>query len=442
MSSQFIRHTIASYPRGYQVAVTDVNGDGRADVIALSTEANCVDWFENPAWRLHPVARVQRPIDLAPHDMDGDGVPEIALASGFNFSDSERGGEVQWLKKPANDGDLWTTHPITTDPVTHRLRWADLDGDGRKELVHAPMYSRGSNGPASPKPAHLWAFAIESKIENPKSKTKDSGGPLTNQPWIIDESLTVLHGIWAGDLDNDGRDELLTASFEGIHLFDWERAEKIENKSVPPTGIPFTGKWKKTFIASGAAAKDVKAGAPRGSSEVAVGRISGQLKLELPTCFVAAIEPWHGNQVVVYSRRTGSAGLTSPKTPAAKDAAGISAAGSWQRLVLDDTLQEGHALVVADFDGDGVDEIIAGWRGGTGGLVMFDLSDGPDKSDRPDGSASSERKWRRIPLDSGIAVEGAAAADLNRDGRLDLVAIAGRSNLLVWFENVGTKRTE
>ena len=34
--------------------------------------------------------------------------------------------------------------------------------------------------------------------------------------------LTVLHGIQVVDLDGDGRDEVLTASFEGIHRFDFK----------------------------------------------------------------------------------------------------------------------------------------------------------------------------------------------------------------------------
>jgi hypothetical protein len=34
-------------------------------------------------------------------------------------------------------------------------------------------------------------------------------------------------------------------------------------------------------------------------------------------------------------------------------------------------------------------------------------------------------------------VEGAVAADINRHGRLDLVVIGGRTNNLVWYENLG-----
>jgi hypothetical protein len=375
---EFQRHTIDSFPAGYQVAVADINGDGRPDVIALSTEANRVDWYENPTWKSRPVARTARNIDIALRDIDGDGRPEIALASGFNFSDSNRGGEIQWLDQPAEAEGLWQLHPIAVDPVTHRLRWGDLDGDGRPELIHAPLFGRDSKGASDPKPAHLWAFQLPRDLR---------AGPW--EPWKIDETLTVLHGIHVGDLDGDGRDEILTASFEGIHRFDWE-------------GEGSAAHWNRIQIAKGAEPRDQKPGTARGSSEVAPGKLG-----KAGRSFLAAIEPWHGNEVVVY-------------TQAGKGEA-------WNRHVLDDTLKEGHALVVADLDGDGEDEIAAGWRGGEGGLVVYDSLDGTGEH------------WGRTPMDRGIAVEGAVAADINGDGKLDLVAIAGRSNLLVWYENLGSK---
>jgi hypothetical protein len=118
--------------------------------------------------------------------------------------------------------------------------------------------------------------------------------------------------------------------------------------------------------------------------------------------FIAAIEPWHGELVVVY-------------TPAAPG-------DLWHRRVLDDTLKEGHALVVADLDGDGRSEIVAGWRGGGGGIAIYRAMD------------DTGERWTKIPLATDLTVECLVAADINGDGLLDLVAIAGRSNLLVWFE--------
>ena len=370
---KFERHQIDTFPAGYQVAVADVNADGRPDVIALSTEADRVDWYENPTWQRHLVARTPRNIDLAPCDVDGNGRLEIALASGFYFSQSTRGGDIQLLSRPAKPGECWPAHPIAVDPVVHRLRWGDLDGDGRPELVHAPLFGPGSNGPADPKPAHLWAFRMPAK-------------PLAEawETWKIDETLTVLHGLHVSDLDGDGRDEILTASYEGIHRFDFE-------------GKGRAGRWQKVLISPGAEPVDAKPGASRGSSEV----VPGKLGLGRP--LLAAIEPWHGHQVVVY-------------TPAAEE-------GRWRRRVLDDTLDQGHALAAADFDGDGVDEIVAGWRGGEGGLVLYDPADGAGS------------RFTKVEIDRGVTVDAAVAADINLNGRLDLVVIAGRSNRLLWYEN-------
>ena len=86
--------------------------------------------------------------------------------------------------------------------------------------------------------------------------------------------------------------------------------------------------------------------------------------------------------------------------------------GLWHRHVIDDTLQEGHALVTGDFDGDGMDEIVAGWRAGGGGLRLYKATD------------ATGREFKSYDLDPGMPAEGAVAADINGDGKLDLVSSA------------------
>jgi hypothetical protein len=373
---QFQRHEIDVYPGGYQVAVADLTGDGRPDVVALSTEANRVDWYENPTWKRRPVAKIDQPIDLALHDMDGDGRPEIVVASGFYFGETTRGGEIQWLKPKRNLDEPWAIHPIAKDPVTHRVRFGDVDGDGRKELIHAPIFGPGSQGTQAPKPAHLLAFRPPKDFAQGNWEVEK-----------IDETLTVLHGLWVGKLDDTGRDQLLTASYEGVYRFLFE-------------GSGASGRWRKQLVSSGAEPKDAKPGSSRGSSEVAPGRLRNG------RTFIAAIEPWHGNEVVVYS-------LADPSDPRS----------AWRGQAIDRTLSEGHVLVVADFDGDGDDEIVAGWRGSGGGLTLYDPIEG------------DPLRFEKTPLDRGIAAEGAAVADINGDGRLDLVVNAARTKNLVWYEN-------
>jgi hypothetical protein len=193
-----------------------------------------------------------------------------------------------------------------------------------------------------------------------------------------------VHGICVADLDGKGRDAILTASFEGIHRFDFH-------------GQGREGRWRKVQLAAGAPPHGDKPGATRGTSEVAVLRLGkGRLML-------AAIEPWHGHQVVVYSPPEGQ--------------------GLWHRHVIDDTLQEGHALVTADFGGDGRDEIVAGWRAGGGGLRLYKATD------------AAGREFKSYDLDLGMPAEGAVVADINGDGKPDLVVIGGRKNQLAWYEN-------
>jgi hypothetical protein len=199
----------------------------------------------------------------------------------------------------------------------------------------------------------------------------------------------VLHGIQVADLDGDGRDEILTASFEGIHRFEFK-------------GQGEAARWRKVQLATGAPPADNRPGTARGTSEVATFRLTKDRLL------LVAIEPWHGNKVVVYSPPKGG--------------------GLWQRQVVDDTLQEGHALVTGDFDGDGQDEIVAGWRAGGGGLRLYKASD------------VTGQHFDAYDIDPAMPAEGAVAVDINGDGRLDLVVIAGRTNLLVWYENVVGKQ--
>ena len=45
------------------------------------------------------------------------------------------------------------------------------------------------------------------------------------------------------------------------------------------------------------------------------------------------------------------------------------------------------------------------------------------------------QQFKAFEIDPAMPTEGAVAADINGDGKLDLVVIASRTNQLVWYEN-------
>ncbi len=373
---QFKAHRVGQLPGGYKVAAVDVDRDGKPDIIGLATTPSCLAWYKNPTWERHVLTSGAREfIDLAPQDIDGDGRTDLAIADEFGMSRTNSGGLVHWLPCPADPTQEWVMHAIGAEPTSHRLRWADLDGDGRKELVVAPIMGRSAKAP-------LWDVGVKLVFYRIPV-------PLTTEPWkpvLIDDQLTVLHGLAIVDWDRDGRDDILTASFEGVYL---HRSQ----------GQGDTISWKRTRLGSGEQTDPAK----RGSSEVALGRLKGR-----PRGFLATIEPWHGDKVVVYTPRSTADGL-------------------WQRALIDTTFNEGHALICADLDGDRDDEIIAGYRGKGASLYLYDGQD-------PLG-----RKWGRIALDEGdMAASGLDVVDINGDGRLDIIAVGTATANIKWYENLGS----
>jgi hypothetical protein len=319
-------------------------------------------WYENPTWERHVIAGgFKNLINLGAWDYNGDGIPEIVLASGFSMQAKNSPGIVHVLEHDGDPRKPWKVKEIDRLPTSHRLRWADFEGNGRKVLVNAPLTDADAQPP------------------DYRSRT-----PLVyyrpgdwKRQLISDENEGVVHGLDILDWDGDGRDEILTASFTGIHLFDFKN-----------------GKWTRTELVKGDPAPWPKSG----SSEVAVGHI-GKRRF-------CSIEPWHGHQAVVYTERN----------------------GKWSRHVIDDSYVEGHTIHAVDVNGDGADEIVAGYRGKGYAVYIYYPQD------------DSGERWSRRLLDNGVAAASCVAADLNGDGRVDLACIGSSTANLKWYENAGLSR--
>jgi hypothetical protein len=355
---------------GYQVEVADVNGDKKPDIVALGG-STCA-WYENPTWKKRIVTSgTQTPgiISSATADLDGDGKAEIAIAYDFEMNEPTR-GKLALAVQGDESEDPWKLTPIADVGSIHRLRWGDLDGDTNLDLIVAPIFGPRAKPPVYDDQALVVAF-------------QPDGDPKT-QSWHRRSLIKhpVIHAIEVPAVPATGpRSVVLTADNEGV---------SIVGEGIVTDGTSF--KLSTRTLVLGAPGQPPK----RGCSEVHLG------KFHDGRWFLATIEPWHGTDVVVWpDAEKGSLKFGS-------------------RTVLDSSLADGHALWVADVDGDGDDEVFAGHRGNDHRVSIYDL-------DRTSG------KWIRTVLDHDIAAQDLRGGDLDGDGTPDLVAVGGATHNVVWY---------
>lgn len=357
---------------GYGLAVGDVDGDGLPDI--LLADKRHFSWYRNPDWEEQVMARnlaLRDNVCIAASDIDGDGRVEVAVGGQWNpgeTNDASQSGSVHYLVRPEDPTQLWTPVPLFHEPTVHRMRWVrTVAGDWR--LVVLPLHGIGNV-----KGEGTHGVRVRAYLPPAPDRMADPGA------WIhavIDDSLHSTHNF--DDVDG----EVLVGGAEGILRKSVMNTDTDENfllihpgSSTPPT---------------------------RGVGEVRFGR-----------GFIAAIEPMHGNDLVVYQ-------LESPDDD------------RWRRVILTDDLGQGHALAVGDLLGLGHDQVVAGWRNpnaeGKVGIRLF----------YRDSEGGNE--WRSLSIDDNtMACEDLKLADLDGDGRLDVVAAGRATNNLVIYWNRGVER--
>ena len=147
---EFVAHDIdANFRGGYSVSVADFNKDGKIDVIANSLQVPELAWYENPTWQRHViVSEMPQIVNQAMADVDGDGIPEIAFQSGFAMQAANSPG-LNWFAHATGDPrQPWKVEKIDQFPTSHHVAWLDLDGDGKKELLNAPLIGERKIGRA------------------------------------------------------------------------------------------------------------------------------------------------------------------------------------------------------------------------------------------------------------------------------------------------------